>query len=125
MPRSASSGCGGRTHGAVFATLLGGTHAGFVSPILLGEGAGGGDSWSFEWRRNGRSWRASIALEGPDAMLTLERDGVPAASAALGRDAVFRDEAIELAPLTSKADWDHWFDVVLVGHFSSGDIPAC
>ena len=58
-------------------------------------------------------------------MLTLERDGEHAAPAALGRDAVFRDEAIELAPLTGKADWDHWFDIVLVGHFSSGDIPAC
>ena len=59
------------------------------------------------------------------AMLTLERNGELAASATLARDAVFRDEAIELAPLTSKADWDHWFDIVLVGHFSSGDIPAC
>jgi len=109
----------------IFATLLAGTHAGYVSPILLGEGVGHGDSWSFEWRRNGQSWTASIALEGPDARLRLGRNGEPAAWVALARGAVFRDEAIELAPLTGKADWDHWFDVVLVGHFASGDIPAC
>ncbi len=110
---------------AIFATLLAGTHSDFVSPMLLGEGVGHGDSWSFEWRRNGQYWTASIALEGPDARLKLERNGAPAAWAALERDAVFRDEAIELAPLTGKADWDHWFDIVLVGHFSSGDVPAC
>ncbi len=109
----------------IFATLLAGTHADFVSPVLLGEGVGQGDSWSFEWRRNGQSWTASIALDGPDARLRLERDGASAAWAALERDGVFRDEAIELAPLTGKADWDHWFDILLVGHFSSGDVPAC
>ncbi len=109
----------------IFATLLAGTHSDFVSPILLGEGVGHGDSWSFEWRRNGQSGTASIAWDGPDARLKLERNGAPAAWAALERGAVFRDEAIELAPLTGKADWDHWFDIVLVGHFSSGDIPAC
>ncbi len=58
-------------------------------------------------------------------MLRLERDGELSAWAALERNAVFRDEAIELAPLTGKADWDRWFDIVLVGHFSSGDVPAC
>ncbi len=109
----------------IFATLLAGTHSDFVSPILLGEGVGHGDSWSFEWRRNGQSWTASIAWDGPEARLKLERNGAPAAWAALERGAVFRDEAIELAPLTGKADWDRWFDIVLVGHFTSGDVPAC
>jgi hypothetical protein len=109
----------------IFATLLAGTRADFVSPILMGEGVRQGDSWSFEWRRNGRSWGASIELGDPDDMLTLERDGELVGSVALKRAAVFRDEAIELATLTSKADWDHWFDIVLVGHSVSGDIPAC
>jgi hypothetical protein len=58
-------------------------------------------------------------------MLTLTRDGKPLAHVMLAREAVFHDEAIALAPLTGKADWDHWFDIVLVGHFSSGDVPAC
>jgi hypothetical protein len=109
----------------IFSTLVAGAHAGYISPILLGEGVRQGESWSFEWRGNGRAWSASVALEGPDASLRLERDGAPAESIALEREAVFRDETIELAPLTGKADWDHWFDIVLVGHFSSGDIPAC
>jgi hypothetical protein len=109
----------------IFSTLVAGTHAGFVSPILLGEGARQGDSWSFEWQRNRQSWQASIELGDPDATLTLVRNGEPAARAVLKRDAIFRDETIELAPLTGKADWDHWFDIVLVGHFSSADIPAC
>lgn len=38
---------------------------------------------------------------------------------------VFDDERIELAPLTTGADWRHWFDTVLVGHFVSGYVPAC
>jgi hypothetical protein len=38
---------------------------------------------------------------------------------------VFRDEVIALAPLTSKADWDHWFEIMLVGHFTAGDVPGC
>ncbi len=109
----------------IFSILPAGMPASFGSPILLGEGVRQGDSWSFEWRHRRQSWRASIALEGPDARLKLERNGEPAAWAAMERNAVFRDERIELAPLTSKADWDHWFDIVLVGHFSSGDVPAC
>ncbi len=109
----------------VFATLLAGAHAGYLSPIILGEGVRKGDQWSFEWRRNRQSWKASITLEGPVAMLSIEIDGKRAGRAALKREAIFSDEVIELAPLTSKADWDHWFSIVLVGHFSSGDIPAC
>ena len=64
-------------------------------------------------------------MTGADAQLALTLDGRPEERAVLTRQAVFRDEAIELAPLTTKADWDHWFDIVLVGHFSSGDVPAC
>lgn len=109
----------------IFSTYPAGARANYVSPIRLGEGVRQGDSWSFEWQRDRQVWRVSIVLEGPEAMLTLSRNGEPAAPVALTRDAVFRDEAIELAPLTDKADWDHWFDIVLVGHFSSGDIPAC
>lgn len=109
----------------IFSIQRSGARANFVSPVLLGEGVRQGDSWSFEWRRNRQSWRASVALKGLDAKLTLERNGKRAASATLVRHAVFRDEAIELAPLTGKADWDHWFANVLVGHHSSGDIPAC
>ncbi len=115
----------------IFATLLAGAHAGYVSPVVLGEGVRQGDAWHFEWRRNGQAWSASITLEipgapeDPRAMLTLARDGKPLAQVMLARKAVFHDEAIELAPLTGKADWDHWFDIVLVGHFSSGDVPAC
>jgi hypothetical protein len=115
----------------IFATVLAGAHAGYVSPVVLGEGVRQGDTWHFEWQHSGQSWSASIALEipgapeDPGALLTLTRGGEPPARVILAREAVFHDEAIELAPLAGKADWDHWFDIVLVGHFSSGDIPAC
>jgi hypothetical protein len=109
----------------IFATLVAGRHAGFVQPVLLGEGARAGEAWTFEWARNGRSWTATIALNGPEAILTLVRDGQETERAVLEAPALFHDEAIDLAPLTAKADWDHWFDIVLTGHFSSGDIPAC
>ena len=115
----------------VFDTLLAGAHAGYVSPVVLGEGVRQGDAWHFEWQHDGQPWSASVTLEipgapeDPGAMLTLTRDGQPIAQDVLARNAVIRDEAIELAPLTGKADWDHWFDIVLVGNTSSGDIPAC
>ena len=109
----------------IFATLVAGRHAGFVQPVLLGEGTRKGEAWTFEWARNGRSWTATIALSGPAAILTLARGGQEPEHAVLDAVPVFRDEAIELAPLTAKADWNHWFDIVLVGHFSAGDIPAC
>ena len=115
----------------IFSTLLAGAHAGYVSPVVLGEGVRQGDAWHFEWRHSGQSWSASITLEipgapeDPGALLTLTRGSKPLAQVMLARKAVFHDEAIELAPLTGKADWDHWFDIVLVGHFSSGDVPAC
>lgn len=109
----------------IISTLVAGTHAGFVSPILLGEGERQGDAWTFDWQRNGQTWNASITLDGPIARLVLARDGGSPAQSVLAREPIFHDEAIELAPLTSKADWDHWFDIVLVGHFSSGDVPPC
>ncbi len=109
----------------IFATLLSGRRADYVSPVVMGDSVVDGERWSFAWSRDGRSGSASIALIGADAHLTLALDGRPEERAVLTRDAVFRDEAIELTPLTDKADWDHWFDIVLVGHFSSGDVPAC
>jgi hypothetical protein len=109
----------------IFAPLVAGSHAQFVQPVFLGEGARAGETWTFDWERNGRSWTATIALSGPEPILTLTRDGQAPERAVLEAAPLFRDEAIELAPLTAKADWDHWFEIMLVGHFSAGDIPAC
>lgn len=106
-------------------TLVAGKRADFVSPMVLGAAEREGDTWSFAWQHHDRRWRATLALEGSDAKLTLERDGETLGSINLVRDAVFRDEVVELAPLTGEADWDHWFDTVLVGHFTSGEVPAC
>ncbi|MEE9158668.1 MAG: hypothetical protein V3U60_09825, partial [Gammaproteobacteria bacterium] len=63
-----------------------------------------------------------------DAILTLDQDGrdlEDADRAVLKGGGVFYDERIELAPLTSGADWRHWFDTVLVGHFIAGYVSAC
>ncbi len=109
----------------IFSTLVAGTHSSFVQPILIGDSLVDGERWSFAWSHYGRSGTVSIELIDVDAHVTLTLDGRPEERAVLTRHAVFRDEAIELAPLTGKADWDHWFDIVLVGHFSSGDVPAC
>ena len=111
----------------VFGTLISGRRADYVSPIVMGDSEQSGDGWSFAWSRDGRSGAASIALAGADAhfALTLTLDRRPEEHAVLTRDEVFHDEAILLAPLTNKADWTHWFDTVLVGHFASGDIPEC
>ena len=77
---------------------------------------------------DGSSGTALIALSGGDAILTLDQEGrdlEDADKAVLKAGGVFSDERIELAPLTSGGDWRHWFDTVLVGHFVSGQVPAC
>lgn len=109
----------------IFDTLVAGQHAQFISPVVLGEGVPDGDGWAFGWERGGQTWKASVALEGFDGVLTLQREGQDTETIRLERRAIIRDEVIELAPRTSKADWDHWFDNVLTGHFSSGKVPAC
>ena len=109
----------------IVSTLVAGKRADFVSPMVMGVADRQGDTWSFDWQHNDQTWSATVTLEGPDAKLTLARDGEPLASTVLARDAVFHDEVIALAPRTSEADWNHWFETVLVGHFSSGDVPAC
>lgn len=117
---------GERLYGVgILAPLVAGRWAGYVSPILLGEGLRQDRHWLFEWERSGQSWSAWVRLEEPRARLTLQRGGQAPEQALLEPTPLFRDEAIELAPLTSKADWDHWFATVLTGHLSSGQVPAC
>lgn len=109
----------------IFSTLLVGERADYVSPVLMGAGVKDGDGWSFQWEQYWRSWKASIALKGTDAILTLERDGHRPERIVLKGKSVFQDEVIDLAPLTTRADWEHWFNIVLVHHYSSADIPPC
>lgn len=109
---------------AILATLLAGRRADFVHPLVLGEGTPEGDHWRFAWREEGRAGRATVRLDGTTAILALEDDG-PDQAVPLDAAPLFRDEAVAFAPLTSAEDWRAWFDVVLVGHFSSAEIPAC
>lgn len=120
---------GGSRYGVgIFATLIAGRQAGFVTPVVMGEGAGENGGWRFAWQQDGRSGTAFITLKGGDAILTLDLDGRDLEDtdrAVLERGAVFYDERIDLAPLTTGPDWRHWFDTVLIGHFVSGYVPAC
>ncbi|MDP6708729.1 MAG: hypothetical protein QF893_20485 [Alphaproteobacteria bacterium] len=109
----------------VVSTLAAGRRAEFVSPTPLGEGEPVAGGWRFAWKQGRQGWRATVSLAGPRPVLDLRGDGVPPEKIALDRPAVIRDEAVSLAPLTSKANWDRWFEIVLVGHFASGEVPAC
>jgi len=110
---------------ATVSTLVAGRRSDFVQPNPLGEGTPADGGWRFQWERNGRIWKALVSLAGPDPVLSLERDGAAPEHLVLDRPAVIRDEVVHLAPRTGKADWEHWFRNVLVGHFSSGEVPAC
>lgn len=117
---------GERLYGVgIFDPLVAGRWAQFVSPIFLGEGLSQGDAWVFEWERHERAWGASVVLEEPRVRLALQRADKPPEQALLEPTPLFRDEAVELAPLASKADWDTWFEIVLTGHFTSGNVPDC
>lgn len=124
---------GQRLYGVgIFSTLLAGQQSLFVRPFVIGEGVKEGGGWRFTWQRDDRSGSALIALKDGDAILTLDldlnqsgRDLEDANQLVLKAGNVFSDERIELAPLTTGADWQHWFDNVLAGQFTSGDVPAC
>jgi hypothetical protein len=106
----------------IFDTLLAGEQAHFIRVAEMGAGAGGGNAWRFEW---GGAWSASIVLEESGVTLDLKRPGLELERVRLTPGALIRDEAVDLAPLTAWADWEHWFDMVLVAHFASADVPAC
>ena len=120
---------GSRAHAVgVFSTLIAGRQNDFVTPLVMGEGVKTDDGWRFAWQENGRPGTAVIARSGDDAVLTLDLDGRDLEDAdrvVLKSGGVFSDERIELAPLTSAADWRHWFDTVLTGYFVAGYVPAC
>ncbi len=124
---------GARLYGVgIVSTLVAGRQNLFVRPILMGEGTREGNAWRFAWHWDGRSGTALVALKGGNAIVTLDqdldqhgRDLEDADQAVLKAGAVFSDERIELAPLTTGADWRHWFDNVFTGHFTSGYVPAC
>lgn len=120
---------GARRHAiGIFSSLVAGRHSLHVPPIVMGGATKQADGWRFAWQRHGRSGTATIKLTGGDAILTLDVDGREVEDAdklVLKAGGVFSDERIELAPLTNAADWQHWFDNVLTGHFVSGDVPAC
>ena len=89
------------------------------------EGERQGDAWSYTWQRNGQDWRASITPTNGTVQLSLQRNDQDPVSTVLTRQTIVSDEAITLAPRISIADWQHWFDVVLTGHFSTADVPDC
>jgi hypothetical protein len=109
----------------IMSTLVAGRKSRFVEPLFLGEGERQGDAWSYTWERNGQDWRASIAPADGTVQLSLQRNDQDPVSTVLTGQTIVNDEVISLAPLTSVADWQHWFDVVLTGHFSTADVPEC
>ena len=116
----------------IFSTLVAGRQNLFVRPIVIGEGTKEGDGWRFNWQQDGKSGTALILLNGGNATLTLDvdldqggRELEDVDQLVLKAGGIFSDERIELAPLTTGADWQHWFNNVLVGQFTSGNVPAC
>lgn len=110
---------------ALAASVAAGRRADFLTPHVLGEGTRNGDAWSFNWQHNGQTWQASVALAGAEADFTLRIGEREPETVRLASGAIIEDEVIELAPLTTKADWHNWFATVLTGHFSSGPVPDC
>ena len=112
----------------IFSTLVAGRQSLFVPVLVLGEAERQHDGWHFAWQLHGRPGTATIDLNERGLILTLDLDGRDLEDTdklLLEHGDIFTDERIELAPLTGSADWHHWFDNVLTGHFVSGYVPAC
>ena len=110
---------------AVFSRLLAGRRHNFITPLVLGEAPQDGETWYFEWQQNGKTGEASIAFAGDGLDLSLQRQGQAAVTSWLAPGALLIDPVIERAALTDGDAWRHWFDIVLVGHFTVGIMPAC
>ena len=108
-----------------FVTRVAGRRAGFVHPIFMRAGTKEDDSWIFAWQVDGNRFVASIALQDRGVRFTLTRNDKPMGTWQLAPKAIFIDDVFALAPLTGSEDLQHWFDTVLIGHFVSGEIPAC
>jgi hypothetical protein len=109
----------------VFSRLLAGRRQDFITPLVLGDAPLDGDAWFFDWQQNGKTVKASIAFSGEGLDLSLQRQGQAAVTIRLEPGALLVDPAIEGASLTNGDAWLHWFDIVLVGHFTTGVMPAC
>jgi hypothetical protein len=109
----------------VFSRLLAGLRHGFITPLVLGDAPQDGDAWFFDWQQNGKTVEASIAFAGEGLDLSLQRQGQAAVTIQLEPGGLLVDPAIENASLTDGDAWRHWFDIVLVGQFTKGVMPAC
>jgi hypothetical protein len=109
----------------IFTPKPAGLRADYVSPVLLGAAEQSDDAWTYRWQQHGREWEARVSLSHGDVSLALKQMGRDDIDTVLSPGRVFRDEVIELAARDSGAGWAVWFETVLVGHFTAGDIPAC
>lgn len=109
----------------VFRLLLPGQRALFVTPSAMGEGRHEGNAWVFDWTQEGERWSATVTPGQDDVTLRLTPPRRDAETRRLASGAIFGDETITLAPRRSAEEWKRWFDTVWVGHFFSGEIPAC
>jgi hypothetical protein len=108
----------------IFRLLVPGRRADFVSPQRLGRGRREGGSWRFRWEEGGRTRDALLRLSRSAVRVELSGDAERWPPQILEPRALFRDDVVELAPRTSAEDWEHWFETLLPGHFSSAEIPA-
>jgi hypothetical protein len=109
----------------VFRTLVAGQRALFVTPSAMGEGRRQGDAWVFDWMQEGERWTAAVSPGTDAATLRLTPPRREAVTQTLSSGAIFGDETTALAPRRSAEAWKRWFATVWVGHFFSGEIPAC
>ena len=116
----------------VFSTLVAGRINRFISPVIMGKGELVNDVSNFTWTNNETSGKSVIEVTPSGAIMSLDQDLnengrtlEDVDKLLLKKSAIIKDERIELAPLTSEKDWQHWFDNVMVGYFVVGEIPEC
>ena len=109
----------------IFATPRPGRRVETLLPIVLGAGVARQGAWFFQWDRNGLFGKAEVVHDGSAIVLTLQDRNRDQETIRLLPEPEVRDEVVELAPLTNEKDWHHWFEVVLLGHYASGDMPSC
>lgn len=95
-------------------------------PFVWGAASERGGIWQFEWKGMSGDSHAEVTFGEDQIVMAVRQGASPERQLHLNRGQGFlAGDMVDLAPLTSAEDWQHWFSVVPLGNLVTGQTPAC
>ena len=95
-------------------------------PMVWGAASERDGVWRFAWEGLRGDTDAGVTLGEDQIVMTVRQGTWPERQLRLSRGRGFlAGDMVDLAPLTSAEDWQHWFSIVPLGNFVTGQPPAC